>query len=40
MVQGHRGRPPLAAKRELFGRLIARGIGNAEGQIRGPWGYP
>jgi IS30 family transposase len=30
MVQGHRGRPPLAAKRELFGRLIARGIGNAE----------
>ncbi len=30
MVQGHRGRPPLAAKREQFGRLIARGIGNAE----------
>ena len=30
MVEGHRGRPPLAAKREQFGRLIARGIGNAE----------
>ena len=30
MVQGHRGRPPLAAKREQLGRLIARGIGNAE----------
>ena len=30
MVQGHRGRPPLAAKREQFGLLIARGIGNAE----------
>ncbi len=30
MVQGRLGRPPLAAKREQFGRLIARGIGNAE----------
>ncbi len=30
MVEGHRGRPPLAAKREQFGLLIARGIGNAE----------
>ena len=30
MVQGRPGRPPLAAKREQFGRLIARGVGNAE----------
>ena len=30
MVQGLPGRPPLAAKREQFGRLIARGIGSAE----------
>jgi IS30 family transposase len=30
MVQGLAGRPPLAAKREQFGRLIARGVGSAE----------
>jgi transposase, IS30 family len=30
MVQGRPGRPPLAAKREQFGRLIARGFGSAE----------
>jgi len=30
MVQGRLGRPPLAAKREQFGRLMARGVGNAE----------
>ena len=30
MVQGRQGRPPLAAKREQFGRLIARGVGSAE----------
>src|SRR5215471_13418200 len=30
MVEGRLGRPPLAAKREQFGRLIARGVGNAE----------
>jgi hypothetical protein len=30
MVQGRPGRPPLAAKREQFGRLIARGVGSAE----------
>ncbi len=30
MAQGRPGRPPLAAKREQFGRLIARGVGNAE----------
>jgi IS30 family transposase len=30
MVHGRLGRPPLAAKRVQFGRLIARGVGNAE----------
>ncbi len=30
MVQGRPGRPPLAAKRGQFGRLIARGVGSAE----------
>ena len=30
MVQGRPGRPPFAAKREQFGRLIARGVGSAE----------
>jgi IS30 family transposase len=30
MAQGRPGRPPLAAKREQFGRLIARGVGSAE----------
>jgi hypothetical protein len=30
MAQGRPGRPPLAAKREQFRRLIARGVGNAE----------
>src|ERR1022692_758037 len=30
MVEGRLGRPPLAAKREQFARLIARGVGNAE----------
>jgi transposase, IS30 family len=30
MVQGRPGRPPLVAKRAQFGRLIARGVGNAE----------
>ena len=30
MVQGQPGPPPLAAKREQFGRLIARGAGSAE----------
>jgi IS30 family transposase len=30
MVQGLPGRPPLAAKREQFGRLIARGVGSTE----------
>jgi hypothetical protein len=27
MVEGRLGRPPLAAKREQFARLIARGVG-------------
>jgi transposase, IS30 family len=30
MVQGRPGRPPLAAKREQFARLIARGVASAE----------
>jgi IS30 family transposase len=30
MVQGRPGRPPLAAKREQFARLIARGVGSTE----------
>jgi hypothetical protein len=30
MVQGRPGRPPLAAKREQFGRLIARRVGSTE----------
>jgi IS30 family transposase len=30
MVEGRLGSPPLAAKRDQFARLIARGIGNAE----------
>jgi IS30 family transposase len=30
MAQGRAGRPPLAAKREQFARLIARGVGSAE----------
>ena len=30
MVQGQPGPPPLAAKREQFGRLIARGVGSTE----------
>src|SRR5580704_15849865 len=30
MVQARPGRPPLVAKRAQFGRLIARGVGNAE----------
>ena len=30
MAEGRGGRPALAAKREQFGRLIARGVGSAE----------
>jgi transposase, IS30 family len=30
MVEGRLGSPPLAAKRDQFARLVARGIGNAE----------
>jgi uncharacterized protein YoaH (UPF0181 family) len=30
MVQGLPGRPPQAARREQFARLIARGISSAE----------
>jgi transposase, IS30 family len=30
MVQGLPGRPPQAARREQFARLIARGVSNAE----------
>ncbi len=30
MVQGRPGRPPLAAKRKQFARLIARGVGSAK----------
>jgi hypothetical protein len=30
MVEGRLSRPPLAAKRDHFALLVARGIGNAE----------
>ena len=30
MTQAQLGRPPLAAKRDQFARLIARGVGSTE----------